>query len=63
MWPGSGGGVLICDYGKAGAAGDSLQAVRGHQPVPVLDQPGQTDISHLVDFTALADVAKARARA
>ena len=55
-----GGGVLICDYGKAGAAGDSLQAVRGHQPVPVLDQPGQTDISHLVDFTALADVAQSQ---
>ena len=52
-----GGGVLICDYGKAGPDGDSLQAVRAHKPVPVLDQPGQTDISHLVDFTALADVA------
>ena len=55
-----GGGVLICDYGKSGPQGDSLQAVRDHQPVPVLEQPGQTDISHLVDFTALADVAKAR---
>ena len=52
-----GGGVLICDYGKTGPAGDSLQAVRAHKAVPVLDQPGQTDISHLVDFAALADMA------
>ena len=52
-----GGGMLICDYGKAGPTGDSLQGVRAHKPVPVLEQPGQTDISHLVDFSALADVA------
>ena len=55
-----GGGVLICDYGKSGPHGDSLQGVRAHKPVPVLDQPGATDISHLVDFSALAAVAETR---
>lgn len=55
-----GGGVLICDYGKSGPMGDSLQAVRAHQAVPVLDCPGQSDISHLVDFAALAACAEAQ---
>lgn len=55
-----GGGIVICDYGKTGPQGDSLQGVRGHKAVPVLDQPGNTDISHLVDFAALADVASAQ---
>ena len=53
-----GGGVLICDYGKTGRQGDSLQAVRAHKVVPVLDNPGLSDISHLVDFGALARCAK-----
>ena len=53
-----GGGLLICDYGKADRQGDSLQAVRAHKAVPVLDKPGLSDISHLVDFGALAHCAK-----
>ena len=55
-----GGGVLICDYGKAGRQDDSLQAMRAHRVVPVLDRPGLSDISHLVDFTALARCAEAQ---
>ena len=55
-----GGGVLICDYGKAGRQDDSLQAVRAHKAVPVLDSPGLSDISHLVDFTALTRCAEAQ---
>ena len=54
-----GGGVLICDYGKADRQDDSLQAMRAHKVVPVLDRPGLTDISHLVDFAALARCAEA----
>lgn len=55
-----GGGVLICDYGKAGQQGDSLQAVRAHKTVQILDKPGQNDISHLVDFAALTRCAEAQ---
>ena len=55
-----GGGVLICDYGRTGQQENSLQAVRSHKVVPVLDRPGMSDISHLVDFTALARCAEAQ---
>ena len=49
-----GGWALIVDYGRDGALGASLQAVRGHRGTGILDQPGETDLSSLVDFTALA---------
>ena len=55
-----GGGVLICDYGKAHRHDNSLQAVRAHKAVPVLEMPGLNDISHLVDFAALARCAEAQ---
>lgn len=50
-----GGAALIIDYGydKPGA-GDTLQAVRGHEYVPILDSPGQADLTAHVDFTAIA---------
>lgn len=49
------GAALIIDYGTAqSAAGDSLQAVRGHQYIPVLGAPGAADITAHVDFAALA---------
>ena len=51
--------MLICDYGKADRQDDSLQAMRAHRVVPVLDRPGLSDISHL-DFTALARCAEAQ---
>lgn len=58
-----GGGFLICDYGKSDGAGDSLQAVKAHSKAEVLAEPGACDITHLVDFSALARQArKANAR-
>jgi NADH dehydrogenase [ubiquinone] 1 alpha subcomplex assembly factor 7 len=48
-----GGWALIVDYGRDGALGASLQAVRGHRGTDILDRPGETDLSALVDFAAL----------
>ena len=48
-----GGGLLVCDYGKSDAYGDSLQAVKAHARAEVLAEPGECDITHLVDFSAL----------
>lgn len=54
-----GGAALIIDYGHgATAAGDTLQAVRQHQFHGILDHPGETDLSHHVDFAALARAAE-----
>ncbi len=56
-----GGAALIVDYGHAARGyGDTLQAVRGHDHVPLLDRPGESDITSHVDF---ADLAAALARA
>lgn len=53
-----GGAALIIDYGYDGPAiGDTLQALRAHKPVPVLDEPGTADLTAHVDFTALAQAA------
>lgn len=49
------GAALIVDYGPSvSAPGDTLQAVRGHQPVPVLESPGACDITSHVYFDHLA---------
>ena len=48
-----GGAALIIDYGKSNAMGDSLQAVRDHKPVDILDTPGAADLSAWVDFSAI----------
>jgi SAM-dependent MidA family methyltransferase len=54
-----GGAALIIDYGHAiSAVGDTLQAVRRHQPAAVLDDPGEADLTAHVDFQALAEAAK-----
>ena len=39
---------------------DTLQAVRAHKPWPVLEQPGQADLTAHVDFYALAQTANAK---
>lgn len=53
------GAALLIDYGYAGPAiGDTLQALRAHQMVPVLDDPGLADLTAHVDFTALAQAAQ-----
>jgi NADH dehydrogenase [ubiquinone] 1 alpha subcomplex assembly factor 7 len=48
------GAALIIDYGHLKTTpGDTLQAVRAHQYVPITDQPGESDITSHVDFEAL----------
>ncbi|MBJ3775156.1 class I SAM-dependent methyltransferase [Acuticoccus mangrovi] len=55
------GVALVVDYGYAGNAdhGETLQAVRRHSHVDVLDRPGEADLSAHVDFAALAAAARA----
>ncbi|KAK3255894.1 hypothetical protein CYMTET_34947, partial [Cymbomonas tetramitiformis] len=48
-----GGGALLVDYGHDRAFGNSLQAIRDHRFVDLLDQPGMSDLSAYVDFAAL----------
>jgi NADH dehydrogenase [ubiquinone] 1 alpha subcomplex assembly factor 7 len=48
------GAALIIDYGHLQTApGDTLQAVRAHQYVPITDEPGESDITSHVDFETL----------
>ena len=55
-----GGTALIIDYGhERSAAGDTLQAVRSHRFAPVLDSPGEQDLTAHVDFAAVAAAAAA----
>ena len=54
-----GGAALLIDYGHPHTAcGDTLQAVRGHRPHPVLEAPGTADITAHVDFEAVAAMAR-----
>jgi SAM-dependent MidA family methyltransferase len=53
-----GGIALIIDYGHGqSAAGDTLQAMRGHGFAPVLADPGEQDLTAHVDFEAVAKAA------
>ena len=52
-----GGVALIVDYGDWRSLGDTLQAVRDHATVPVLEDPGSADLTAHVDFEALARAA------
>ncbi len=52
-----GGAALIIDYGDWRSLGDTLQAVRAHEPVGILDVPGNADLTAHVDFEALAKAA------
>jgi SAM-dependent MidA family methyltransferase len=55
------GAMLIIDYGYTDHAfGDTLQAVKNHQYVPVLDNIGKADITAHVNFAALKDIAVAK---
>jgi NADH dehydrogenase [ubiquinone] 1 alpha subcomplex assembly factor 7 len=50
-----GGVAVIMDYGHShNAPGDTLQAVRAHRQAPVLDNPGEQDLTAHVDFAAVA---------
>jgi NADH dehydrogenase [ubiquinone] 1 alpha subcomplex assembly factor 7 len=55
-----GGAALIVDYGYDAMAGfgDTLQALRRHRYVPVLQTPGEADVTAHVDFAALALAAR-----
>ena len=48
------GVALIIDYGHlVSAPGDTLQAMRHHRYVPVVESPGECDLTSHVDFEAL----------
>ncbi|KAK4752844.1 hypothetical protein SAY87_021642 [Trapa incisa] len=53
-----GGGALIIDYGLNGVVSDSLQAIRKHKFVNILDDPGSADLSAYVDFSAIKSSAE-----
>ncbi len=56
-----GGIALVIDYGHEGPAfGDTLQAMHKHKFVPVLETPGDADLTTHVDFGALSREAHAR---
>ena len=56
----TGGGALIVDYGPARPSGRAtLQALRGHRRVDILEAPGAADLTAHVDFSALAEAAGA----
>ncbi|HEY8191572.1 MAG TPA: SAM-dependent methyltransferase [Alphaproteobacteria bacterium] len=51
------GAALFVDYGHEGGMGDTLQAVRSHKFVPVLEEIGNADLTSHVDFAALKLIA------
>lgn len=53
-----GGAALIVDYGDWRSLGDTLQALRAHEPADVLADPGQADLTAHVDFEPLAGAAR-----
>ncbi|MCB1383673.1 MAG: class I SAM-dependent methyltransferase [Notoacmeibacter sp.] len=56
----SGGAGLFIDYGfGTPGLGDTLQAVKDHAFDPVLEHPGEADLTSHVDFAALDAVARA----
>ncbi|WP_231462826.1 class I SAM-dependent methyltransferase [Sphingomonas sp. URHD0057] len=56
---GHGGAALLIDYGHATSApGDTLQAMREHRHAPVLESPGEQDLTAHVDFQAVARAAE-----
>lgn len=55
------GRALLIDYGPATSeAGDTLQAIRSHQKVAPLEQPGTADLTARVDFESLIAAARQR---
>ena len=54
-----GGAALFIDYGhERTAPGDTLQAVHAHAFAPVLEKPGEQDLTAHVDFEAVAAAAR-----
>ena len=52
-----GGSALIIDYGYEDSHGDTLQAMRGHRPHDVLEEPGTADLTAHVNFYQIAHAA------
>lgn len=52
-----GGAALVIDYGAWDGHGDTLQALRRHMPVDILDAPGSADLTTHVRFRTLAEAA------
>lgn len=53
------GAALVVDYGYGGfQAGETFQAVRNHRYHPVLETPGEADLTAHVNFAALARAAR-----
>src|SRR2546423_483273 len=56
---GSGRATPCCAYGhERSAPGDTLQAVHAHGYAPVLDRPGEQDLTAHVDFETVARAAR-----
>ena len=54
------GAALVIDYGYAGnPPGSTLQALRAHRKVAPFATPGEADLTALVDFATMAEVAQA----
>ena len=53
-----GGAALIVDYGDWRSLGDTLQAIKDHQVIDPLVEPGACDLTAHVDFEVLAQAAK-----
>lgn len=53
-----GGAALIIDYGDWRSLGDTVQALKAHQPLPIFESPGESDLTAHVDFEALGRAAK-----
>ncbi len=54
-----GGAALIVDYGhERSGTGDTLQAVHRHRYAPVLQDPGEQDLTAHVDFETVAQAAR-----
>ena len=52
-----GGAALIVDYGDWRSLGDTFQALKNHETVDPLVEPGNADLTAHVDFEALAQAA------
>ena len=60
----AGGALLAIDYGHVQPGfGDTLQAVAGHRFADPLAAPGEADLTHHVDFAALARAAASQGAA
>ncbi|HET9628384.1 MAG TPA: SAM-dependent methyltransferase [Novosphingobium sp.] len=54
-----GGAALLIDYGYTEVRdGSTLQAVKAHEKVDPFENPGEADLSALVDFATLAGIAQ-----